>query len=333
MNKIKKSCKKETETIKNSTDESQSDQAAPKPEGKTEIAIISSKKEKRKTAFFVLLGVLILGGLVLFAVIHTGIREKGQTMPALTESRPNTGATKQKNVGSGVQPPARDSGTLKSREDSVKKGSIKSSSKATENENVNSTEIPEGIDSIPPEKTEQTTVAAGQKTGEDKVATASVPAKEFSDNTQTEATNVPACTPSKAPAAGHTHNWVPQTQIVHHEAETRQVYIIDQTAWDEPVYEEQPVYKTQSYTVCNVCGEDITGNVQDHSEVHMDWDTFMNPFSYRIEYRQMQVGTQIVQTGSIRHEEVGHYETQIVKAAYDETVTVGYQCSDCYPCK
>ena len=135
--------------------------------------------------------------------------------------------------------------------------------------------------------------------------------------------------PTETPKPSHAHNWVQQYKTVHHDAVTQQVWIVDQAAWDEPVYEERPVYETYGVDICNVCGADCTGNIGGHGETHIDWDTMENPFSYHYEERQRQVGTETVQVGTTHHEEVGHWETQTVTAAYDEQVPDGYVCSGC----
>ena len=95
----------------------------------------------------------------------------------------------------------------------------------------------------------------------------------------------------------HTHTWVPQTE---------QQWVVDQAAWDEPVY------TTQELSICNGCGADITADPWGHIENAMIANPATACSGYHSEYRQ-------VQTGSIHHEETGHYQT----------VTTGYVCSGC----
>lgn len=113
-----------------------------------------------------------------------------------------------------------------------------------------------------------------------------------------------AQTQAPQPETQHVHNWVEQFQVVHHDAVTQQVWIEDSAAWDEVIYEWR--------TICNGCGADITGNVE-----HTLW---CGTGSYHNEQ---------IQTGTVHHEATGHYETQVVQAAYDETVVTGYKCSGC----
>ena len=137
---------------------------------------------------------------------------------------------------------------------------------------------------------------------------------------------------TKVPAEIHTHHWVAQTQILHHKSQIQQIYVVDQTAWEEPIYENHPVYETYTVDICGVCGKEL-GNSSDtlgeHADSHIDWTTLENSFWYYTEYRQRQVGTQLFQTGTIYHEEIGHYETVVVGYAYEETVLIGYECSIC----
>ena len=78
--------------------------------------------------------------------------------------------------------------------------------------------------------------------------------------------------------------------------------------YEEPVYEELPL------TICYTCGAEITGNTSSHGKSHM---LVGENFSYGIETRTTQTGTK-----TITVEEKGHWETQVVKEAWDEQVLV-----------
>lgn len=99
-------------------------------------------------------------------------------------------------------------------------------------------------------------------------------------------------------------------KTVHHEAETEQVWVVDEAAYS---YEE-PVYEAQNRTICNTCGADITDNSLSHRKAHL-----LNGenSSYHIESKQVQSGTKTVDVA-----EQGHYETKTIKEAYDEKVLV-----------
>ena len=105
----------------------------------------------------------------------------------------------------------------------------------------------------------------------------------------------------------HTHSWI---------------HLVDQAAYDEPIYEDQPVYET-TYE-----HHDVLATYWDNGTVTYGDDTdtyaYANYESYNIAmchvYKQVwectsnckevktQTGTQKVQTGTKHHDEVGHYE-------------------------
>lgn len=99
-------------------------------------------------------------------------------------------------------------------------------------------------------------------------------------------------------------------KTVHHEAETKKVWVVDQEGY---TYEE-PVYEWKYRTICYTCGADITDDCVVHGRNHM-----LNGenFSYGSEQRQAQTGTKTVTV-----EEKGHWETQVIKEAWDEQVLV-----------
>lgn len=96
----------------------------------------------------------------------------------------------------------------------------------------------------------------------------------------------------------HTHNWVPVTTTVHHDA----VY---KTVHHDAV--------TQERHICNGCGQDITGNENAHMDAAMlAGNTACG--AYHSEWKTVQQA----------------YDEQVlVSGAWDETVTTGYKCSTC----
>lgn len=104
----------------------------------------------------------------------------------------------------------------------------------------------------------------------------------------------------------HTHDYnIPITKTVHHDAVTHQETKVVQAAYDEPVYEER--------YICNNCGFSTTdgGTITDHITDVCD--------------SGYHVGK--VQSGTKHHDAVTETVTVVDKAAYDETVTIGYKCS------
>lgn len=107
----------------------------------------------------------------------------------------------------------------------------------------------------------------------------------------------------------HTHDYnVPIKETIYHDAvgHTEKVWIEDEAAWDEQIYEYR--------AICNKCGHESmdTDAAIDHSVVCGG--------GYSVEEKQ---------TGTKHHDAVGHYEEQWVvdQEAWKETKTVGWKCS------
>lgn len=108
------------------------------------------------------------------------------------------------------------------------------------------------------------------------------------------------------PPAAHEHSWTPVTE---QQWVSNNVWVVDSAAWDEPVYSYQEV------AICAGCGADITANPAGHF-IRGGCVNGSPASNWRYEQRR-------IQTGTVHHDEVGHYEDQ---GRY-ETVTVGYRCS------
>ena len=101
----------------------------------------------------------------------------------------------------------------------------------------------------------------------------------------------------------HTHQWVAQTEKIHHEASGHYETKTVQEAYEEPVYEYR--------VFCNTCGADVTTNAQEHEAIH-----------------NAGFSSRKIQTGSIHHDAVTQ-QVWVDEPAYDEVVTRGYVCSVC----
>lgn len=105
---------------------------------------------------------------------------------------------------------------------------------------------------------------------------------------------------SNAPASassGSPSNPVPSKRWVE---DTQQAWVEDRAAWTEQV----PIYSTREVSICNVCGQDITGNTSAHAKAHMMTGEGSGHHS---EVRQTVEGYRTVE-----HPAEGHYETRIV---------------------
>lgn len=111
----------------------------------------------------------------------------------------------------------------------------------------------------------------------------------------------------------HQHNYVPQTNVVHHEATGHNEPYVVQDAWDEPV----TTYEDYDWACCNVCGADITNCINEH--------TYQHAINYEGGGWHTEYDTRPVTT-IVHHDAV--YGTRWVQdtPAYDEKVTE-YVCS------
>ena len=138
--------------------------------------------------------------------------------------------------------------------------------------------------------------------------------KPSGGNSSQSGNNTKPTTPASDPHAGKTyHEAVYKT--VHHDAEYKDVYVVDQEAYSY----EKPIYEEHQITVCHVCGAEFDTSYSaddffDHIFVH----EFAGEGSgYHSTVRKIQVGSETVNVP-----EEGHYEKKLVKAAWDEKVLV-----------
>lgn len=131
--------------------------------------------------------------------------------------------------------------------------------------------------------------------------------KEISQETKTD---------SEEKDTKHSHDWVAQYKTVHHDAVKQTQTVVDQAAYDEPVYSTRSVTKW----VCN----NITYNSYEemYAAVHVDG------YADKFFFNTTQVEEQY-QSGTKHHDAVTHQEQVVVQQAYDEQVLTGYKCSEC----
>lgn len=119
----------------------------------------------------------------------------------------------------------------------------------------------------------------------------------------------------------HTHNWVAQTQTIHHDAVYETKYVVDQAAYDE-----LPDWKDVDGYICDNCHQEMF--TLEEAQMHVQISATMgsgNCKSYHAGLVRIPPGAQNL----IHHDEVGHNEQVLVKDAWDETVSNGYKCSIC----
>ena len=113
------------------------------------------------------------------------------------------------------------------------------------------------------------------------------------------------------PSHEHVYN-IPVTQKVHHDAvtKTETFAVVDQAAYDEPIYE--------SHQVCKVCGKDF-GKGENAT---------VEAINHSVETGHSYHSTS-VKVGTKHHDAITHQETKtiVVTPAYDEEKITGYRCS------
>lgn len=97
---------------------------------------------------------------------------------------------------------------------------------------------------------------------------------------------------SSAPAQS-----TPQKKWVEY---TEHVWVVDKEAWTESV----PVYSTIEVSICNICGQDVTGNTAAHAKAHMKAGEGSGHHS--------EVRRGITEYNSVNHKEERHWETKVV---------------------
>lgn len=112
---------------------------------------------------------------------------------------------------------------------------------------------------------------------------------------------------------------MPITQQITHPEEGYWADELVSGAWTEEI----PVYEERAREICNGCGLDITEDPWAHIDEQLDKDNY-NCMGYHTEYRQFQVGT-----NTVYHDAIYSKKWIVSKPAWVETVTTGYQCSDC----
>ena len=129
---------------------------------------------------------------------------------------------------------------------------------------------------------------------------------------QTKPESKPEQKPSKPQ---HTHTWKEVTHTINHEEVGHNEQYVIKEAWTETVTEE--VY--DPWECCNVCGADITANVDEHIKQHM-----MNGEGGRWHTEYYKTVTRTV-------EHPAEYGTRWVvdQPAWTETVSDGFFCSGC----
>lgn len=258
---------------------------------------------------------------ILLAVCLIAIAGIGSVITACTNAKPDDGADGNKTVAteSATKPTeqATEVVTEKPTEEETEEPTEQATEKLTEEITEKPTEKPtEKKDKE--NKTEEATIVQTTTTivGDNQNNSSN----NNSNNNTTNNTNTGTATQSKPVNNNKPNNTNTTTpskvwheaeyKTVHHPAETKKVWVVDQEGY---TYEE-PIYEEHDRTICNYCETDITDNCMEHLKQHAK-DRI--PASYRNQWIEIQVGTK-----TITVEEKGHWETQVIKEAWDEQVLI-----------
>lgn len=263
-------------------------------------------KERKKEICLGALGVVLLGtlGFAAATLSSTDSKEVASNKTSVTEKAENnkTDKNKTENKKEDTNKEETSSKEETKKEDTKTEGTNTSSTE-------NKTESNEGTSNTSNEST-----SSGSSSSSSSSSNSGVTNKPSTGGSSSSGSSSSGST-SKPEA--HTHSWNPITTTVHHDEVGHWEDVLVQDAWTEEV----PIYEERELSVCNGCGKDITSDPWGHIEEQMLAGNLACG-GYHSEWKQVQVGTNKVNHGAV-------YDKKYVvdKAAWDETVITGYQCS------
>ena len=196
----------------------------------------------------------------------------------------------------------------KSEKTAEKKETI--AKKSENSDNKNSVEKSDKKESVKAEKETGKTESSSKP--EQKPSQPESKPEQSPSKPQTKPESKPEQKPSKPQ---HTHTWEEVTHTINHEEVGHNEQYVIKEAWTETVTED--VY--DPWECCNVCGADITANVDEHIKQHM-----MNGEGGRWHTEYYKTVTRTV-------EHPAEYGTRYVvdTPAWTETVSDGFFCTGC----
>ena len=158
------------------------------------------------------------------------------------------------------------------------------------------------------EKKDESEVKQEEKKEEKKEETAKADSSNKSNTSESKKNNTASTSnsssnknnssSSSSKPAEHTHNWVAQYKTVNVPEKGHNEQVLVQAAYDEQV----PITEMKEYSICNVCGADITNNTTSHTKAHA---LAGEGGGYHSEWRETVVGY-----NTVHHDAV--YETRYV---------------------
>ena len=271
---------------------------------------IQSKLKNKKIIFIVVTGILIIGivGLLIFndtgnSSAKTDSKEKTSSnisnVTKENEKEDSKGMIEEKNKDSDEDTSVISKNSLnisKKTDDSV------NSDKKSDDENKNNSQKSTKSNAETNNSTQKNNSNSSNKSNTSNKSNSS-------SSNGTNSTNNSSGSVSK-PSHEHVYS-IPVTQKVHHDAvtKTETVTVVDQAAYDEPIYE--------SHQVCKVCSKDF-GKGENAA---------VEAINHSVETGHSYHSTS-VKVGTKHHDAITHLETKtiIVTPAYDEEKVTGYKC-------
>ena len=258
----------------------------------------------------------IVGGICLIAVLGIGgyvAANQDTAVQTQTEMKKETKSSDQKIAKNDTKDAALEKKT-DTKKETVKKEDTKSEKVVEQKETT--AKKSESADNKSTEKTNKKEEAKTEKESE---KTDSKPSDQPESKPEQKPESKPEQKPSqpesKPEKPQHTHTWQEKTHTVNHpEVGHNEQYVVKE-AWTETVTED--VY--DPWECCNVCGADITANVDEHIKQHM-----MNGEGGRWHTEYYKTVTRTV-------EHPAEYGTRYVvdTPAWTETVSDGFFCTGC----
>ena len=261
----------------------------------------------------------IVGGICLIAVLGIGgyvAANQDTAVQTQTEMKKETKSSDQKIAKNDTKDAALEKKT-DTKKEAVKKEDTKSDKAVEEKET-----IAKKSESADNKSTEKTNKKEEVKTEKESEKTDSKPSdqpeskpEQKPSKPESKPEQKPSQPESKPEKPQHTHTWQEKTHTVNHpEVGHNEQYVVKE-AWTETVTED--VY--DPWECCNVCGADITANVDEHIKQHM-----MNGEGGRWHTEYYKTVTRTV-------EHPAEYGTRYVvdTPAWTETVSDGFFCTGC----
>lgn len=142
--------------------------------------------------------------------------------------------------------------------------------------------------------------------------TEQMPENQGSNRNSSTATEASQTEGAKPAASGKSSQKKPIYKTIHHDAVTESRYVVDQRAYDEPIYKTRPVWVIADGAKFYSAEE--ASEYTYNKTVHGDGTRT----SSSVQYEKYQDGVK-------HHSEQGHNETVVVKPAWDETVIAGWE--------